>query len=250
VGNASYLLIRNQLLLLPRITSEISISSNHLKATTSSQKEGKRKKQSQTTKMTSDLTPAATIAARLWHRRLAHHNNGVAERMICTITERARALYWILKYLSSFGGKQSTRLHIFINACPTRGSQREIIAMAAYLHQRMPNDQLMPNEGLTRRDNRYGHKASYNTPYEMLHSYARSRAYMMVSYLHDSTTLWRIWDQEHNTVKAQSDVIFDMENNTYISCPQSLKRKQGVHDDQPEENTEIDIRSTARRISY
>jgi hypothetical protein len=31
----------------------------------------------------------------------------------------------------------------------------------------------------------------------------------MVGYVHDSTTLWRIWDPEHNTVKAQSDVIFD-----------------------------------------
>jgi hypothetical protein len=170
-GKAEYLLIRNRPLLLPRTASEISIYSNH--STLSPPKPAKmtllslqrlyhliplrpsspkpqppfhieRMKQSQTTKMTSDLTPASTITARLWHRRLAHHNNGVAERMIRTITERARALYWILKYLSSFGEKQSTRLHIFINACPTQSSQREIIAMAAYLHQRMPN------EGLTR----------------------------------------------------------------------------------------------------
>jgi hypothetical protein len=43
----------------------------------------------------------------------------------------------------------------------------------------------------------------------MLHSYARSKARIMVGYVHDSTTLWRIWGPEHNTVKAQSDVIFD-----------------------------------------
>jgi len=55
---------------------------------------------------------------------------------------------------------------------------------------------------------------------------------------------------KYNAVKALSDVIFDMENNTFISFPQSLKCKQGVHNEQPEENTEIDIRSTARRISY
>jgi len=73
----------------------------------------------------------------------------------------------------------------------------EAVNTAAYRHQRMPN------EGLT-------------------------GAYMMISYLHDSTTLRRISDLEHNTVKAQSDVIFD----------------KGVHDDgsdEPEETTEIDI---------
>jgi hypothetical protein len=88
----------------------------------------------------------------------------------------------------------------------------------------------MPNEGLTRRDDRDGHKAPYNTPYEMLHSYARFRASMMVSYLHDSTTLRRISDLEHSTVKAQSDVIFD----------------KGVHDDgsdKPEMTTLIDCSS-------
>jgi len=70
---------------------------------------------------------------------------------------------------------------------------------------------------------------------------AWSMACMMVGYVHDSTTLWRIWDPEHNTVKAQSDVIFDEERNAYISSPQSLQRKQGVYDDEPKEMTEIDI---------
>ena len=63
----------------------------------------------------------------------------------------------------------------------------------------------------------------------------------MVSYVHDSTSLWRIWDPKHNTVKAQSDVTFQEERNAYISCPQSLTPKPGVQDDEPEETTEIDI---------
>jgi len=41
-------------------------------ATTSSRKKGKKNKQSQTTKMTADLTPTSTITARLWHQRIAH----------------------------------------------------------------------------------------------------------------------------------------------------------------------------------
>jgi hypothetical protein len=59
---------------------------------------------------------------------------------------------------------------------------------------------------------------------------------MMVGYVHDSTTTWRIWDPEFKTTRTQSDVIFDEERNAYISCPQSLKRKHGL-----EETTEIDI---------
>jgi len=70
---------------------------------------------------------------------------------------------------------------------------------------------------------------------------AQSKALMMVGYVHDSVTLWRIRDPEHRTVKAQSEVIFDEERNTYTLCPQSLEGKQGVHDNEPEEMTEIDI---------
>jgi hypothetical protein len=146
------------------------------KATTFSRKDGKRKKQLQTTKTTSDLTPAFTIAAGLWHQRLAHHNNRVAERKIRSITERARALILDSQAPLEFWG--------------------EAINTAAYLHQHMPN------EGLTRRDDHDGYKTPYDTPYEMLHSYARSKACMMVGYVHDSMILWRIWDPEHNTVKA------------------------------------------------
>ena len=68
--------------------------------------------------------------------------------------------------------------------------------------------------------------------------WARSNACMKVGYVHDSTTLWRIWDPEHNTVKAQSDVIFDEDRNAYISFPQSLKRKNWMETEQPEETTE------------
>jgi len=31
----------------------------------------------------------------------------------------------------------------------------------------------------------------------------------MVSYIHDSTTLWRIWDPPLGVLRSQSDVIFD-----------------------------------------
>jgi len=141
----------------------------------------------------------------------AHHKNGVAERMIHTITEKARAMILDSQAPLEFWG--------------------EAINTAVYLHQ------CLPNEGLTKRDDRDGYKALYETPYEMLHSYgkpeydkppddstrikisykaplhhlrrfgcyvsrlipekqrtdkklgARSKACMMVGYVHDSTTL-------------------------------------------------------------
>jgi hypothetical protein len=41
---------------------------------------------------------------------------------------------------------------------------------------------------------------------------------MMVGYIHDSETLWRIWDHEFQGVKAQSEVVFDEERNAHMSC--------------------------------
>jgi len=40
----------------------------------------------------------------------------------------------------------------------------------------------------------------------------------MIGYLHDSTTLWRIWDLAFQIVRSQSNVIFDEERNTHASC--------------------------------
>ena len=41
---------------------------------------------------------------------------------------------------------------------------------------------------------------------------------MMVGYVHDSTTTWRIWDPDFKKVNTQSDVIFDEERNVYVTC--------------------------------
>ena len=44
---------------------------------------------------------------------------------------------------------------------------------------------------------------------------ARSKpACMKVGYVHNSTTLWRIWDPEFKTVKGQSEVAFDEERDS------------------------------------
>ena len=42
---------------------------------------------------------------------------------------------------------------------------------------------------------------------------------MMVGYVHGSTTTWQVWDPQHQTVRTQSDVIFNEARNMYASLP-------------------------------
>jgi hypothetical protein len=41
---------------------------------------------------------------------------------------------------------------------------------------------------------------------------------MMLGYVHDTTKIWRIWDPEHRKVVNCSDVEFDENQTTYLSC--------------------------------
>jgi len=153
----------------------------------------------------------------------AHDKNGVAERMIKTITEKARAVIIDSQAPIEFWG--------------------ESVNTAVNLHQRSPN------EGLSKRDDRDGYNAPYEMPYEMLHAFGKpthdddgnkisykaplqhlrrfgcyisrlipesqrrgkfslkSKSYMIVGYTHNSTTIWRIWDPEFKAVKAESKVV-------------------------------------------
>jgi len=77
----------------------------------------------------------------------AHHKNGVAERMIRTITEKARAMIIDSQAPVQFWG--------------------EAVNTAVYLHQRSPN------EGLKRKNDRNGYQTPYETPYEMLHGFGK-----------------------------------------------------------------------------
>jgi hypothetical protein len=60
---------------------------------------------------------------------------------------------------------------------------------------------------------------------------------MVVSNVHDTMTLWRIWYALYNTVIAQSDGISNEDRNAYIWCPQSVTRKNSRGTEQLEEIT-------------
>jgi len=76
----------------------------------------------------------------------AHHTNSVAEQMIRTITEKARAMMIDSQAPIQFWG--------------------EAVNPAVYLHQRSPNDGLEGND-------RNGSQAPYETPYEMLNGFGK-----------------------------------------------------------------------------
>jgi len=165
----------------------------------------------------------------------ANHRHGVTERMTCTIIEKARAMildsqapleFWweaitTAVYLHQrLPNKRLTKrdnhdgykapyevpyvmLHLYgrpeYNKPPDDPTQIKISYRAPlhYLHQsRCYVSRLIPEKQRT--DKKLG---------------ARSKACMMVGYVHDSPALWRNWDPEHNTVKAQSDVIFEQDRN-------------------------------------
>jgi len=67
---------------------------------------------------------------------------------------------------------------------------------------------------------RFGCYASQLIPEPQRHGTfsARSKPCMMVGYVHDSTTLWRIWHPALGVVRSQSDLIFDEERNPNASC--------------------------------
>ena len=156
--------------------------------------------------------------------------------MVCTITEKARAMIIDSKGPVQFRG--------------------EAVNTAVYLHQRSPN------EGLRRKNHRDGYQAPYETPYKMLHLFGkpthntdgneisyqaplrnlrrfrcyvsrlipevqrlkgkfgpRSKPCMMVNYIYDPTSLCKMWDPEFQRVKTQSEVVFDEERNAHMSYP-------------------------------
>jgi len=140
----------------------------------------------------------------------AHHKNGVAKCMIQTITGKARSMMIDSQAPLVFWG--------------------EAVNTAVYLHQRLLNEGLTKRDdrdgylalyptpyerlhvfGMPSHNND-GNEISYKAPLPHLQRYGcyasslipevqrhgkfspRTKPCMMVSYVRDSTTLWRIWD--------------------------------------------------------
>jgi len=128
------------------------------------------------------------------------HENGVAERMIQTHNAKARAM-------------------ILDSQLPW-SLRAEAINTANYLHAQSPTS---ANKGVTPSEKLYGSKPTIShlcrfgcKAYRMLpaaqrHGKFASRAetVYMLGYVHDSTSIWRLWNTERQGVIQASNVRFD-----------------------------------------
>jgi transposase InsO family protein len=148
----------------------------------------------------------------------AQHKNGISERTIGAITEKARAM--------------------MIDSQAPHGFWGEAVMTAAYLHRRTPHKFLRgksPHEVLNGYNanpapppapihhlRRFGCRAYRLIPEEQRSDKKlgeRSKRCMMVGYVHHTTKLWKLYDPEFKKVVHCSDVEFDEDVNCYISCP-------------------------------
>jgi transposase InsO family protein len=140
------------------------------------------------------------------------HKNGVSERMIRTLNTKARSMLLDAGLPSRFWA--------------------EAISTAAYLHKRSPSNSL---EGKSPFEMLYGAKPKLHhlrrfgsTVYKHIPKDqrkdkkfgTRSKACMMLGYVHKTTKIWRIWDFEggsHGQGRAVecSNVIFKEQENAY-----------------------------------
>ena len=75
---------------------------------------------------------------------------------------------------------------------------------------------------------------------------ARSKACMMVGYVHDTTKIWRIWDPEFKKVVQCSDVKFDEGRTVYISCLDNERDALGLPDKEPTYVEELQLATENR----
>jgi len=130
------------------------------------------------------------------------HKNGKSERMIQTLVTKARTM--------------------LIDAKLPTAMWAEAISTAAYLHERSPSRPLQhrtPYEMLNQGKKpafhhlrRFGCQAyKLVPPPQRKHRKfgERSRLCTMIGYVHDATTMWRLWDTEEKRMITASNVVFD-----------------------------------------
>jgi len=127
------------------------------------------------------------------------HKNGVSERMIRTIVTKARAL--------------------LLDSCLGEEFWAEAVNTAVYLHARSPSRTvggLTPYEKLFGVKPELGHLRRFGcTAYKLIPEAQRDGKFrerakkcVFLGYVHDTVSLWRLWDPESKRVIQASDVRF------------------------------------------
>ena len=163
------------------------------------------------------------------------HKNGVSERMIQTLTTKARAM--------------------LIDSRLPPEMWAEAIETAAYLHARSPSRSLdfktpykvlrgpgkVPEISHLRR---FGCRANKLIPKEQRVDRKfgpRSKPCIMLGYVHDTTKIWKLWDPESRRVFQASDVLFDEDTivGSYTGPEEVIKPLIDEEIEEIDENHEI-----------
>jgi len=188
------------------------------------------------------------------------HKNGVAERMIGTLTEKARAMM-----LDSQAPKQfwveAVRTASYLHArTPSRTLDGKSPYEMLHRHRRLQRHltdvdavadrnakqcltDVNANTDHTEDDKpklhhlrRFGCLAYRRIPKEQridTKMGARSKPCMMLGYVHNTTKIWRIWDPEQRKVVNCSDVEFDENQTAHISCIDNENDALGLPEQEP-----------------
>jgi len=127
------------------------------------------------------------------------HENGISERMIRTIMERARTILLESQLNDSFWAEAVNTSVYLHNRSPTRALQDSTLYQAWH--------GLQPPLGHLRR---FRCDAYVYVPDQRRKKLdAKSRRCIHLEYVHNTTKLWRVWDIATESVIQAADVIFD-----------------------------------------
>ena len=172
------------------------------------------------------------------------HKNGVAERMIGTLTEKARAMMLDSQAPKQFWA-EAIRTASYLHArTPSRALDGKSPYEMLHLHRRLQKGVTKIDDDSKAEDDkpklhhlrRFGCLAYRRIPKEQridTKMGARSKPCMMLGYAHNTTKIRRIWDPEQRKVVNCSDVEFDENQTAHISCIDNENDALGLPEQEP-----------------
>src|SRR5438046_4357416 len=130
------------------------------------------------------------------------NQNGVSERKIRSIVEKARCMLYDARLGARFWAEAVSTAVYLLNRSPTRA-----------LEGQTPYEAWYGSRPSLHHLRRFGCNAFVHVPPEKRKKLqAKSRCCVMLGYVHNTTKLWRVWDPVQRSIVNAANVVFDEEN--------------------------------------
>ncbi len=130
------------------------------------------------------------------------NQNGVSERKIRSIVEKARCMLHDASLGARFWAEAVSTAVYLLNRSPTRA-----------LEGQTPYEAWYGSRPSLHHLRRFGCNAFVHVPPEKRKKLqAKSRCCVMLGYVHNTTKLWRVWDPVQRSIVNAANVVFDEEN--------------------------------------